>query len=103
MHNQEWSIPSALDLMFPNLKKLVKQVILPRLSKPDELIWKHNTSGELSMKDAYEFKRSTFPQLTWAKTIWCNEIPPSKSLLVWRLMLQTDDKLKERGYNLPSM
>ncbi|XP_045791752.1 uncharacterized protein LOC123886479 [Trifolium pratense] len=58
------------------------------------------------MKDAYEFKRNKSPQKNWAKTIWCNDIPPSKSLLVWRLMLDkvpTDDKLMERGCCLPSM
>ncbi|CAJ2668044.1 unnamed protein product [Trifolium pratense] len=58
------------------------------------------------MKDAYDFKRLHFPVKAWAKTIWCKEVPPSKSLLVWRLMqdkIPTDDKLMERGCSLPSI
>jgi hypothetical protein len=41
-----------------------------------------------------------------ALSIWCKDVPPSKSLLAWRLMhdkIPTDDKLLERGCNLPSM
>jgi hypothetical protein len=84
----------------------VNQIIIPSQCTPDKLIWKHNSSGELSMKDAYEFKRVKSPKKSWAKIIWCKDIPPSKSLLVWRLMLDkvpTDDKLMERGCCLPSM
>ncbi|CAJ2662070.1 unnamed protein product [Trifolium pratense] len=46
--------------------------------------------------------------LIWlpSKSIWSKDIPPSRSLLAWRVMLDkvpTDDKLSERGCNLPSM
>ncbi|GAU31744.1 hypothetical protein TSUD_146310 [Trifolium subterraneum] len=83
-----------------------KQVTLSNQSVPDKLIWKHNSCGVMSMKDAYKFKRSKTGLKSWAKLIWCNEIPPSQSLLVWRLMLDkipTDEKLMTRGCNLPSM
>ncbi|GAU32674.1 hypothetical protein TSUD_218510 [Trifolium subterraneum] len=42
----------------------------------------------------------------WAKTIWNSDIPPSKSLLVWRLMhnkVPTDENLMLRGCYMPSM
>ncbi|GAU14067.1 hypothetical protein TSUD_168920 [Trifolium subterraneum] len=104
--NHSWNIPADLDNLFPTLKTIVRQVTLSNQNVPDKLIWKHNTSGELSMKDAYEFKRLKAPQKSWAKIIWCMEIPPSKSLLAWRLMqdkIPIDDKLMERGCNIPSM
>ncbi|PNX65865.1 ribonuclease H, partial [Trifolium pratense] len=44
--------------------------------------------------------------LHWAKVIWNSTIPPSKSLLAWRLMhnkMPTDDNLKIRGCALPSI
>ncbi|GAU47353.1 hypothetical protein TSUD_190190 [Trifolium subterraneum] len=98
--NHSWNIPADLDNLFAALKTFVRQVTLSNQNVPDKLIWKHNTSGELSMKDAYEFKRLKAPQKSWAKIIWCMEIPPSKSLLAWRLMqdkILPDDKLMERG------
>ncbi|PNY07582.1 ribonuclease H, partial [Trifolium pratense] len=72
-----------------------KQVVLPFEPLPDVLVWSGNDKGLLTLKDAYNFKRNHFPVLSWAKVIWCIDVPPSRSLLVWRIMLDklpTDDK-----------
>jgi hypothetical protein len=53
----------------------------------DELIWKGTDNGLLSLKDAHEFERHHFPSLRWAKAIWCKDIPSSRYLLAWRIML----------------
>jgi hypothetical protein len=58
------------------------------------------------MKDAYDFKRKHFPFKSWAKDIWNKDVPPSKSLLAWRLMhgkVPTDDMLMDRDCNIASM
>ena len=42
----------------------------------------------------------------WATTIWSIYIPPSRSLIVWRIMhdkMRTDEKLKQSCCNLPSI
>lgn len=106
VENHRWSIPDNLHHMFPDLRLLVSKVTLANRSLPDSLVWNHSSNGDLTMKDAYSFKKHAFPKIPWAKHIWSNDIPPSKSLLVWRLMLNklpTDDNLVARGYNLPSM
>ncbi|MCH92253.1 hypothetical protein A2U01_0013190 [Trifolium medium] len=33
-------------------------------------------SGELQLKDAYQFNLQQFKDLHWAKTIWSSDIPP---------------------------
>ncbi|XP_045794076.1 uncharacterized protein LOC123888954 [Trifolium pratense] len=104
--NQQWHIPPSLNHMFPNLKNLVHHITLPVDCSSDQLCWNHSSSGTISWKLAYEFKRKKLITRHWARSIWSNDIPPSKSLLVWRLMhdkLPTDEKLMERGFNLPSM
>jgi ribonuclease HI len=101
-----WSFPLALTVLYPNLSVLAAQVTIPTTCRRDKLVWKHNNSGELTLKDAYIFKHSHFPILKWAKLIWSEDFPPSKSLLVWRFMLDklpTDDNLLIRGCYLPSM
>jgi len=68
-------------------------------------MWKHSSSGELSLIDVYLFKSHHLPTLHWAKTICHKDIPPSKSLVAWRLMqekLPTDENLLKRGCYLPS-
>ncbi|GAU44578.1 hypothetical protein TSUD_139510 [Trifolium subterraneum] len=105
-HDQKWLIPNHLDLLFPNLKNIVQKVILPVEPLEDQLCWNHVSSGMLTLKDAYEFKRLQLPNLSWTKTVWCKDVPPSRSLLVWRLMhdkIPTDEKLMERGCSLPSL
>lgn len=60
----------------------------------------------ISVKDAFLFKRHQSPELDWANCIWSADIPPSQSLISWRLMhdkLPTDEKLMERGCCIPSM
>ncbi|CAJ2671835.1 unnamed protein product [Trifolium pratense] len=106
IQNQQWHIPPYLANLFPTLTSLVQQVVLPFEPLPDVLVWSGNDKGLLTLKDAYNFKRNHFPVLSWAKVIWCNDVPPSRSLLVWRIMLDklsTDDKLMDRGFCLPSM
>jgi len=89
---------------FPDLR-LVSKVTLLHHSKPDTLVRNHSAKGDLTMQDAYNFKKPHYPKIPWAKCIWSKDIPPSKSLLDWRMMLNklpTDENLSVRGYNLPS-
>lgn len=104
--NHHWNIPTEITDMYPHIRRLAEQVILPSHFKADCLLWKHNSSGSLSLKDAYEFKRHHFPKIDWTKHIWSIDIPPSKSMMVWRFMLDklpTDDQLVMRGCHFPSM
>lgn len=80
------------------------QVTIPNEDTEDKLIWNQNAKGILSLSDAYVFKKQSTVNLHWDKNIWCIDIPPSKSLIAWRLLhdkMPTDDKLKQRGCNLP--
>jgi hypothetical protein len=106
IHNNQWLLTPELDEKFPNLKQFLEQVVLPLEHRVDYLAWNDSDSGELSLKLAYLFKDNPLPQLHWAKSIWCKDIPPSKSLIACRLMhqkLPTDENLCLRGCSLPSV
>jgi ribonuclease HI len=69
-------------------------------------MWNNSSSGSLSLKDAYLYQDPVGQKLHWSKIIWNISIPPSRSLLVWRLILHklpTDDNLLVRGCHLPSV
>jgi hypothetical protein len=61
----------------------------------------------LSIKQIdFSMKYQHHPKLHWAKNIWSIDIPPSKSLVSWRLIhdkLPIDDNLRVRGCLLPSV
>jgi hypothetical protein len=80
--NGEWNLPDELTHMFPSLRQLVQQAIIPLVPKEDELIWKHSANGFLDLKHAYVFKRNNIEEMNWSKLIWNKDIPPSKSLMV---------------------
>ena len=104
--NFHWHIPEGILIQHPELRSLASKVTIPREESDDRLIWKHNSNGELSLKDSYEFKRQVANKVQWAAYIWSKDIPPSKSLLVWRLLndkIPTDEKLAVRGLHFPSM
>lgn len=51
-------------------------------------------------------KKHHLSKIKWAQIIWSKDIPPSKSILVWRMMLDklpTDEVLASRGCHLPSI
>jgi len=106
--NCGWIIGNGenINFWFPILRQIVTQVTIPRVPKEDKLIWIGCSSGELTLKEAFKFKYGTGQNLQWAKEVWCTNIPPSKSLMTWRLIhnkLPTDDNLLLIGCNLPSM
>ena len=106
VQNGQWYFPADVVQEVPLARSLVSHVTIPIQRSMDKLVWKHSGNGYLSLKDAYNFKKNHFPKLPWAKIIWSSDIPPSKSLCVWRVMLNklsTDDNLKNKGYYLPSM
>ncbi|GAU46447.1 hypothetical protein TSUD_402140 [Trifolium subterraneum] len=94
--NDSWSLPPDFDIAFPTLRQIVSQITIPKSHSDDNLVWLHSTSGLLSFKDACLFMAPIGQQCQWSKRIWSTYIPPSKSLLIWRLIhakLPTDDKL----------
>jgi ribonuclease HI len=104
--NGQWTIPSQLSTMFSSLFSIVSKVSIPMEACNDKFLWQHSDSGDLELKHAYIFKSQHVQDLHWAKAIWNIAIPPSKSLMVWRLMhdkMPTDEKLMEKGCAIPSM
>jgi hypothetical protein len=104
--NGQWHIPPQLSQRFNNLSLLVQQVTIPLEPTQDLLLWKHSDSGEFHLADAYKFISPQFQDLDWSKFLWSPDIPPSKSLLAWRLMhnkMPTAENLKLRGCAFPSM
>jgi len=102
----KWRIPISMETAFPNLRQLAQQITLASDHREDMLLWKHCNFGALSLKEAFLHKNGYAQNLPWTKAIWGLDIPPSKSLLIWRLMhrkIPTDENLNARGCSFPSM
>lgn len=96
----------SLKLAIPNLINIVEKVHIPLDVSKDERAWKLADCGVLNLKLAYEFHAPPTQLFNWGKLIWNNVVPPFKSFLIWRLFhnrLPTDDNLKTRGMNGPSV
>jgi len=104
--NSQWSIPFLVLLSFPEVKYLAEQITIPIEESEDKLLWMKSNNGNLCFKEAFLFKYGTGQNINWAKTLWRPDIPPSKSLHVWRLMhnkIPTYDNLMSKGVQLPSI
>lgn len=53
--NGSWCVPPFLFHCFPVLENAVRQVILPAEACNDQAVWKLNSSGQLTFKDAFLF------------------------------------------------
>jgi hypothetical protein len=101
-----WRIPNSVQLAFPSIPSIVQQISIPIDDIEDKLVWHSMANGNLSLKEAYSIKSPAGQNFHWSKYIWIKDIPPSKSLLCWRLMhdrVPTDDNLKIRGCSFPSI
>jgi len=67
--------------ILPNLNQLVQQVILPFATLPDEVVWSHYVSREMSLKDAFFNKYHYSPKIHRAKIIWSKDIVSSQHLV----------------------
>jgi hypothetical protein len=106
MLNSHWCIPSPVLDVFLALGHFTQQITFPSVAKDDKLIWKGNSTGVPSFKDAFRFKYGHGQNISWAKSTWSPDIHPSLSFLIWRLMhdkMPTDENLMLRGSSMPSM
>jgi len=106
IHEGQWSIPQDIFIQYPTIRPIILQVIIPFEESEDKLVWKHTTNGELGLKDSYSFIKQPSTIFHWAKHIWRIDIPPSKSLVAWRVIhdkMPTDEKLQQRACSFSSM
>ena len=92
--------------MFPDLLNIISKIELPMVEIEDERIWSPADNGLMSLKAAYTFHAPDGQHTSWGKIIWNSAIPPSKSLLIWRIFhnrLPTDENLISRSICIPSI
>lgn len=95
-----WCIPPSVQLIFPHLNQILMQATIPKVRIEDRLVWKDSSTDCLTLKEAYIHKSIPGNNIHWANKTWSPYIPPSKSLLAWRIMhdrMSTDEKLMEKG------
>jgi hypothetical protein len=63
----QWNVPFSVLNFFPQVKSLAEQVAIPFESTEDKRIWHLSNNGDLSFKQAYEFKYGVGQKIKWAK------------------------------------
>lgn len=84
----KWNIPSFLIVKVPHIVEEIQQVVIWEACAEDVLVWNHTESGSLSFKEAYDYLFPVQNTCSWGKLIWNISIPPSKTFLLWRILLK---------------
>lgn len=71
--------------VYPCMMHKVSQVVITNGHFKDFLVWDHSSTNYLFLNEVYYFKTLMFIT-SRGKLIWNQHIPPSKSLISWRLM-----------------
>ena len=100
-----WRLPPMLisnDMVAASIS-LITLMLTPLL---DVMVWSHTTDGGLTANQAFHYMRGPSQSVAWAASIWRNGIPPSHSIILWRLAhlkLPMDENLQSRGCTLVSI
>ncbi|KAK3184210.1 hypothetical protein Dsin_031496 [Dipteronia sinensis] len=98
-----WDIPESFRASHPDVASEIEKVVVS--TDPDSLVWTCSLDGVVSCKSAYDSLSEVRSSVFWGKQIWASFIPPSRSVLIWRLFhgkIPTDIALRARGYISPS-
>lgn len=105
INGHDWILPDLFKERYPNITSDIQAIPLSCTAELDELVWTNSPSGELMFKDAYFCGLQNSQTLGWTKIIWRPFIPPSRSLVTWRIMhnvIATYDNLVKRGFPIVS-
>ncbi|KAK0599983.1 hypothetical protein LWI29_010426 [Acer saccharum] len=98
-----WDIPASFKASHPVVASEIEKVVVS--TDPDSLVWTCSLDGVVSCKSAYDSLSEVRSSVFWGKQIWASFIPPSRSVLIWRLFhgkIPTDIALRARGFISPS-
>ncbi|XP_058760550.1 uncharacterized protein LOC131633894 [Vicia villosa] len=102
--NGSWVIPGSVLTALPELINITSKI--SSTAENDTLIWRAAEDGMLTVKLAYAYILKPHQSHKWISFPWHRDIPPSQSMVVWRLIhkrMPSDDNLKIRGLSFPSM
>ena len=103
IHEGRWVLDNSFRARFPDLCFRIDRIAISPVA--DSLVWAHSRDGQVSCRSAYSQMIHGSPQVPWWRDVWCRFIPPSRSALTWRLLLNrlpTEDRLCKVGFHLAS-
>ncbi|KAK3221689.1 hypothetical protein Dsin_008714 [Dipteronia sinensis] len=98
-----WILDDRFPARFPDLCFRIGRIAISPVI--DYLVWPHSREGSVSCKAAYSRMFHDIPQVRCCRDVWSRYIPPSRSVLSWRLLLDrlpTEDRLCRFGFQLAS-
>lgn len=87
IHERSWSIPDNIPADVRSfLQRTCTNIHLPANLTVDHLCWTGNSSGILSLTEAWNQVRSRAVACPWASLAWGKLIHPRFSCFIWRLL-----------------
>lgn len=104
MINKIWNFPRHMQLVFPDLLNYISNCHIALEDIEDKIVWSGSNNGILSLNQDYDFIDKPNSCDLWNMFSWNPSIPPSKDLLVWKIMynrLSSDENLTKKGFVFP--
>ncbi|KAL6141643.1 hypothetical protein ACLB2K_059931 [Fragaria x ananassa] len=98
-------IPWSFKWAHQEVAEVISSLPLPAFDMPDQPVWAMETSEILTARSAYYMLAEDLPVMNWGRKIWHAAIQPHKSLVTWKILLNTiptDEFLQRKGSNICS-
>ncbi|KAI3463155.1 hypothetical protein Pfo_019818 [Paulownia fortunei] len=101
--NKQWNVERLGQLLPQNVVNKICNMDIH--DDMDAMIWKLTPDGEFSTKSAWNLIRSSRNERQLLGDLWCNQLTPTMSIFVWRLMnncIPVDIRLQEKEFPVVS-
>ncbi|KAL0291526.1 UNVERIFIED_CONTAM: hypothetical protein Sangu_2533400 [Sesamum angustifolium] len=103
-HEGDWNVPRIFRIIPMPFAQTIYQIPITA-SQGDKIVWTGSSTGDFSMKSAWEAIRQASPWRQLLANIWHRSLRPTISVFLWRFFqdrIPVDARMRQKGFSFPS-
>ncbi|KAL0289361.1 UNVERIFIED_CONTAM: hypothetical protein Sangu_2617500 [Sesamum angustifolium] len=103
-HEGDWNVPRILRIIPMPFAQTICQIPIAA-GQGDKIVWTGYSTGDFSMKSAWEAIRQVSPRWRLLYDVWHCSLRPTISIFLWRLFqdrILVDARMRQKGFSFPS-
>ncbi|KAK4390353.1 hypothetical protein Sango_2098600 [Sesamum angolense] len=103
-HEGDWNVPRIFRIIPMPFAQTICQIPIAA-GQGDKIVWTRSSTGDFSMKSAWEAIRQASPRRQLLADVWHRSLRPTILVFLWRLFqdrIPVDARMLQKGFSFPS-